>query len=90
MTSVRGSVSGALTSALKIGLTYPPMAEWPLGALEHWQTTLPFSFFDSLMEDVLPCLEPYLSSADQLAKEAHFISGKRHARTKTSSVGVIY
>lgn len=86
VTSVRGSMSGALTSALKIGLTYPPMAEWPLSALEHWQTTLPFSSFDSILEDVLPYLEPYLNTVEQLAREVPFISAKRFARAKTSSI----
>uniref|UniRef100_A0A0P6IJU2 non-specific serine/threonine protein kinase n=1 Tax=Daphnia magna TaxID=35525 RepID=A0A0P6IJU2_9CRUS len=80
--SLSSSITGALASALKLGLTYPPLAEWPLDALEHWQTTLPFSTFDSIMEEVLPCLEGYLSDVEELAKEVTFISGKRFKRRK--------
>ncbi|KAI9558578.1 hypothetical protein GHT06_015366 [Daphnia sinensis] len=75
--SLSSSITGALASALKLGLTYPPLAEWPLDALEHWQTTLPFPTFDSIMEEILPCLEGYLSDVEELAKEVTFISGKR-------------
>lgn len=80
--SLSSSITGALASALKLGLTYPPLAEWPLDALEHWQTTLPFSTFDSIMEEVLPFLEGYLSDVEELAKEVTFISGKRFKRQK--------
>lgn len=63
------------------------MAEWPLSALEHWQATLPFSVFESIMEDILPCLETYLSSAEHITEEALFIGDKRLART-TSNIDI--
>lgn len=89
MTSLSSSVTGALASALKIGLTYPPMAEWPLNALEHWQTALSFSCIDPIMEEILPFLEPYLSSVEKFTKEVPFISGKRFNRSKANATPTI-
>ena len=89
VTSLNNSVTDALASALKIGMTYPPMAEWPLNALEHWQTTLSFSCFDPIMENILPFLEPYLSSVEKLTKEVPFISGKRFTPSKENTAHTI-
>jgi len=89
VTSLSSSITGALASALKIGVTYPPMAEWPLNALEHWQTALSFSCIDPIMEDILPLLEPYLSSVEKLTNEDLFISGKRLTRSKAKATPAI-
>lgn len=89
--SLSTSITGALASALKIGLTYPPLAEWPLDALEHWQTTLPFSTFDSIMEEILPGLEGYFFDVEELAKEVTFITGKKfRGRKLNTSTAVLF
>lgn len=56
------SVSSALTSALKMGLTNPSMAVWPLDALDHWQESLPAEALKDILNPILPHLEPYLSA----------------------------
>lgn len=62
------------------------MALWPLDALDHWQKTLPSSTVDSIMEEVLPFLEPYLGSAERLKKETPYIGSLRSQRSFTPKV----
>lgn len=85
MISVKGTVTGALASALKMGLTNPSMAEWPLDALEHWQSILPYPSFESIMEDIVPCLEPYFNNIGQLREEVLFIKSEKKSATAASS-----
>ena len=78
--SLASVVTSAITSALKMGLTNPIVARWPLDALEHWLNTLPADTTASILQEALPVLEPYLSSVDPSATTTGtslFISGKR-------------
>jgi DNA-dependent protein kinase catalytic subunit len=50
----------ALQTAFKIGLSYLPLAEVGLGALEHWLEALPRGFVDRALPVVLPSLAEYL------------------------------
>lgn len=81
VSNLAGSVSSVLASALKLGLTNPGMARWPLDALDHWQSTLPASAVMSIMEDLLPYLEPYLRSVELVKKELPVIIGAGRPKT---------
>ena len=81
-------VTSAIKSALKMGLTNPIVARWPLDALEHWLATLPSAITSTILQEVLPVLEPYLASVDPSATAAGtslFITGKKPNRKHQSN-----
>ena len=51
--SLASVVTSAITSALKMGLTNPIVARWPLDALEHWLNTLPADTTAAILQEAL-------------------------------------
>ena len=49
------------------------MAHWPLEALEQWRLTLPRSLMDPIVEAVVPHLEPYLQSVEQVHSKTRLV-----------------
>ncbi|KAL8182171.1 UNVERIFIED_CONTAM: hypothetical protein K2H54_046546 [Gekko kuhli] len=52
----------ALQNAFKLGLSYTPMAEVALGALEDWSAHIPRYTMQPYYKDILPCLDGYLKT----------------------------
>ena len=52
--------SNVLQRACQIGLSYLPLAEAVFVALERWKPCIIKN--KTFLEDVMPCLEPYLHS----------------------------
>lgn len=49
----------------KLGLSYTPLAQAGLDALQKWSASLPAELLNPHLSEVLPCLDCYLkSSAD--------------------------
>ncbi|KAJ3092198.1 hypothetical protein HK102_009852 [Quaeritorhiza haematococci] len=46
--------------ALKLGLSYPPLANVALDALESWMAAMPYNAIRSSMKEILPGLSDYL------------------------------
>lgn len=47
---------------LKLGLSYPPLAEAGIDALESWNVTIPHDVLRPYFKDILPCFDGYLKS----------------------------
>ena len=57
-----GAFVPAMTVALQLGLSYTPLAETAVNALERWIATLPGSVLQPHLPAILPGLEAYLVS----------------------------
>ncbi|KAM6458275.1 DNA-dependent protein kinase catalytic subunit isoform 2-T2 [Liasis olivaceus] len=58
----------ALQNAFKLGLSYTPMADVALDALEDWSSHIPRYTIQPYYKDIVPCLDDYLktsASADE-------------------------
>lgn len=77
VSAIKDSISSALVSALKIGLTNLKLASWPLNALKLWQARLNLSDFEQIMVEVAPHLELYLHTPEQREKDVYLIRGSR-------------
>ncbi|KYO26142.1 DNA-dependent protein kinase catalytic subunit isoform B [Alligator mississippiensis] len=53
----------ALQNAFKLGLSYTPMADVALSALEDWSSYIPKNIMQPYYKDVLPLLDGYLKTA---------------------------
>ncbi|XP_054840598.1 DNA-dependent protein kinase catalytic subunit [Eublepharis macularius] len=53
----------ALQNAFKLGLSYTPMADVALDALEDWSFHIPRRTIQPHYKDILPCLEGYLKTS---------------------------
>uniref|UniRef100_A0A7M4FFG4 DNA-dependent protein kinase catalytic subunit n=1 Tax=Crocodylus porosus TaxID=8502 RepID=A0A7M4FFG4_CROPO len=53
----------ALQNAFKLGLSYTPMADVALNALEDWSSHIPKNIMQPYYKDVLPLLDGYLKTA---------------------------
>uniref|UniRef100_A0A6I8P9D2 DNA-dependent protein kinase catalytic subunit n=1 Tax=Ornithorhynchus anatinus TaxID=9258 RepID=A0A6I8P9D2_ORNAN len=52
----------ALQMAFKLGLSYPPLADVGLNALEEWSIYIPRHVIQPYYKDILPCLDSYLKT----------------------------
>uniref|UniRef100_F6W6L3 DNA-dependent protein kinase catalytic subunit n=1 Tax=Monodelphis domestica TaxID=13616 RepID=F6W6L3_MONDO len=52
----------ALQMAFKLGLSYTPLAEVGLNALEEWSLYIPKHIIQPYYKDILPCLDSYLKT----------------------------
>lgn len=52
----------------KLGLSYTPLAQAGLDALQCWSTALPAHKLKPYMADILPCLDGYLKTSAQSSK----------------------
>lgn len=50
-------------NAFKLGLSYTPMADVALSALEDWSSYIPKNIMQPYYKDVLPLLDGYLKTA---------------------------
>ncbi|XP_062986775.1 DNA-dependent protein kinase catalytic subunit [Elgaria multicarinata webbii] len=53
----------ALQNAFKLGLSYTPMADVALDALEDWSSHIPRYVIQPYYKDILPCLDGYLKTS---------------------------
>uniref|UniRef100_A0A8C9DUV3 DNA-dependent protein kinase catalytic subunit n=1 Tax=Prolemur simus TaxID=1328070 RepID=A0A8C9DUV3_PROSS len=53
----------ALQMAFKLGLSYAPLAEVGLNALEEWTVYIPQCVIQPYYKDILPCLDGYLKTS---------------------------
>ncbi|XP_061454380.1 DNA-dependent protein kinase catalytic subunit isoform X2 [Rhineura floridana] len=53
----------ALQNAFKLGLSYTPMADVALDALEDWSTHIPRYVIQPYHKDILPCLDGFLKTS---------------------------
>lgn len=52
----------------KLGLSYTPLAQAGLDALQYWSTALPADKLKPYMADILPCLDGYLKTSAESSK----------------------
>lgn len=52
----------------KLGLSYTPLAQAGLDALQCWSTALPADKLKPYMADILPCLDGYLKTSAESSK----------------------
>uniref|UniRef100_A0A670Y1A7 DNA-dependent protein kinase catalytic subunit n=1 Tax=Pseudonaja textilis TaxID=8673 RepID=A0A670Y1A7_PSETE len=53
----------ALQNAFKLGLSYTPMADVALDALEDWSSYIPRNIIQPYYKDIVPCLDSYLKTS---------------------------
>ncbi|XP_052761107.1 DNA-dependent protein kinase catalytic subunit-like isoform X2 [Mya arenaria] len=61
-------VVAAIQVTLKIGLSYLPLANVAMDALEVWSRTLPYSVMEKHYPSILPCLDSFLKTTEQGAE----------------------
>jgi DNA-dependent protein kinase catalytic subunit len=76
-----GAFVPAMTVALKLGLSYTPLASTAVDALERWIATLPGAVFEPHLSKILPALEAYLvARATVDAEDTGGFQGARRRR----------
>jgi DNA-dependent protein kinase catalytic subunit len=56
---------GLLQLTFTMGLSYLPLAQVGLDALEWWSQVLPADIISLYYPDILPCLDMYLKTSDK-------------------------
>lgn len=78
-----GAFVPAMTVALQLGLSYAPLAETAMDALERWIATLPGAVLEPHLPAILPGLEAYLvSRASVDSADAGGYAGERRRRVR--------
>lgn len=52
----------------KLGLSYTPLAQAGLDALQSWTTALPADVLKPHLSEILPCLDGYLKTSAESSK----------------------
>ncbi|KAK3728490.1 hypothetical protein QZH41_002351 [Actinostola sp. cb2023] len=80
------SIVPALEQTFKLGLSYPPLAQVGLDALESWNTNLPSDVLAPYFKNILPCFDGYLKSiAESGVEESNQETKKTITMTTTTS-----
>ncbi|XP_067044034.1 DNA-dependent protein kinase catalytic subunit-like isoform X2 [Acropora muricata] len=68
------SLVPAVKLTFKLGLSYTPLAQAGLDALQKWSASLPTELLNPHLSEVLPCLDCYLKSSADSNEEGQLLS----------------
>lgn len=63
-----------LQNAFRLGLSYTPMADVALDALEDWSAHIPRYTIQPYYKDIVPCLDGYLKTSASAGKNNKYTS----------------
>ncbi|XP_058033644.1 DNA-dependent protein kinase catalytic subunit [Ahaetulla prasina] len=67
----------ALQNAFKLGLSYTPMADLALDALEDWSSHIPRYTIQPYYKDIVPCLDGYLKTSASAGESQNNLEVKK-------------
>ncbi|ETE68703.1 DNA-dependent protein kinase catalytic subunit, partial [Ophiophagus hannah] len=67
----------ALQNAFKLGLSYTPMADVALDALEDWSSHIPRYIIQPYYKDIVPCLDGYLKTSASAGESQNNLEVKK-------------
>ncbi|XP_068717854.1 DNA-dependent protein kinase catalytic subunit-like isoform X1 [Montipora capricornis] len=79
------SLVPAMKLTFKLGLSYTPLAQAGLDALQKWSASLPAEMLNPCLSEVLPCLDGYLKSSTDKNEEGQLSEDSKTIVLRTAS-----